>query len=188
MWFANFVLIDGKMRSLFSMLFGASMLLVIERAVAAGRSAPSVHYCADDRAALVRLRPFLLHLVRRHPAPLRGDRDDRYLFFRNVAQVAARSGRVGFILLECRDDGRFLGLFPVGRCRRPCRAARQPAAIERMERSAVASEPASDATIARDRAIHRGSCRRARRPYRCSRSGVRAVRQPHLLSARKRWR
>jgi uncharacterized membrane protein YeiB len=37
-WFANFVLIDGKMRSLFSMLFGASALLVIDRAVAAGRS------------------------------------------------------------------------------------------------------------------------------------------------------
>ncbi len=43
-WFANFILIDGKMRSLFSMLFGASMLLVIERAVAAGHSGASVHY------------------------------------------------------------------------------------------------------------------------------------------------
>ena len=43
-WFANFVVIDGKMRSLFSMLFGASMLLVIERAVAAGRSGASVHF------------------------------------------------------------------------------------------------------------------------------------------------
>ena len=43
-WFANFIVIDGKMRSLFSMLFGASMLLVIERAVAAGRSGASVHY------------------------------------------------------------------------------------------------------------------------------------------------
>ncbi len=43
-WFANFVLIDGKMRSLFSMLFGASMLLVIERALAAGRSGRSTHF------------------------------------------------------------------------------------------------------------------------------------------------
>ena len=43
-WFANFVLVDGKMRGLFSILFGASMLLVIERAVAAGRSGASVHY------------------------------------------------------------------------------------------------------------------------------------------------
>jgi uncharacterized protein len=42
-WATNMVLIDGKMRSLFSMLFGASMLLVIERAEAAGRSGFSVH-------------------------------------------------------------------------------------------------------------------------------------------------
>jgi len=44
MWFANFVLVDGKMRSLFSMLFGASLLLVAECAEASGRSAASVHY------------------------------------------------------------------------------------------------------------------------------------------------
>ncbi len=43
-WFANFILIDGKMRSLFSMLFGASMLLVIDRAIASGQSGASVHY------------------------------------------------------------------------------------------------------------------------------------------------
>ena len=40
----NFVLIDGKMRGLFSFLFGASMLLVIEKAEAKGQSAASVHY------------------------------------------------------------------------------------------------------------------------------------------------
>jgi uncharacterized protein len=40
----SFVLIDGKMRGLFSFLFGASMLLVIERAEAKGESAASVHY------------------------------------------------------------------------------------------------------------------------------------------------
>ena len=44
MWLGNFLLIDGKMRSLFSMLFGASTLLVIERAVAAGRSPARTHY------------------------------------------------------------------------------------------------------------------------------------------------
>lgn len=43
-WFANYIVIDGKMRSLFSMLFGASMLLVIDRAVAAGRSGAATHY------------------------------------------------------------------------------------------------------------------------------------------------
>jgi uncharacterized protein len=44
LWFATFVLIDGKMRGLFSLLFGASMLLVIERAEAGGRSPAGVHY------------------------------------------------------------------------------------------------------------------------------------------------
>ncbi len=36
-WAANMILIDGKMRTLFSMLFGASTLLVIDRAEASGR-------------------------------------------------------------------------------------------------------------------------------------------------------
>jgi uncharacterized protein len=40
----NFVLFDGKMRGLFSFLFGASMLLVIERAEAGGRSPAVVHF------------------------------------------------------------------------------------------------------------------------------------------------
>lgn len=43
-WFATHVLIEGKMRGLFSFLFGASMLLVIDRARAAGESAARVHF------------------------------------------------------------------------------------------------------------------------------------------------
>jgi uncharacterized protein len=43
LWAANMLVIDGKMRTLFSMLFGASTLLVIERAEAAGLSGPNVH-------------------------------------------------------------------------------------------------------------------------------------------------
>jgi uncharacterized protein len=43
MWIANMVVIDGKMRSLFSMLFGASMLLVIQRAEANGEVGFAVH-------------------------------------------------------------------------------------------------------------------------------------------------
>jgi uncharacterized protein len=43
-WFVSFVLIDGKMRGLFSFLFGASMLLVIEKAAAKGENPASVHY------------------------------------------------------------------------------------------------------------------------------------------------
>lgn len=43
-WFVDFVLFDGKMRGLFSLLFGASALLVIERAMASNRSAALTHY------------------------------------------------------------------------------------------------------------------------------------------------
>jgi len=43
-WAFNFVFIDGKMRGLFSFLFGASMLLVIERARANGESEARVHF------------------------------------------------------------------------------------------------------------------------------------------------
>lgn len=43
-WFAAFVLIDGKMRGLFSFLFGASLLLVVTRAERAGEVAGRVHF------------------------------------------------------------------------------------------------------------------------------------------------
>ncbi|MET0307969.1 MAG: DUF418 domain-containing protein [Sphingomonas sp.] len=43
-YLVNFILFDGKMRGLFSFLFGASMLLVIERAEAGGRDAALVHF------------------------------------------------------------------------------------------------------------------------------------------------
>ena len=43
-WLLSFVFIDGKMRGLFSFLFGASLLLVVDRAEANGESAAEVHY------------------------------------------------------------------------------------------------------------------------------------------------
>src|SRR4051812_3820509 len=43
-WVFSFVLIDGKMRGLFSFLFGASLLLVVERAEASGANPAEVHY------------------------------------------------------------------------------------------------------------------------------------------------
>jgi uncharacterized protein len=43
-WGGNMLVVDGRFRSLFSILFGASMVLVIERAVAAGRKGWQVHY------------------------------------------------------------------------------------------------------------------------------------------------
>lgn len=43
-WAINFVFVDSKMRGLFSIMFGASTLLVIERAIASGRSGAGAHY------------------------------------------------------------------------------------------------------------------------------------------------
>ena len=43
-WVLSFIFIDGKMRGLFSFLFGASTLLVIERAQQSGASPARVHY------------------------------------------------------------------------------------------------------------------------------------------------
>ncbi|TCP98801.1 uncharacterized protein C8J46_104350 [Sphingomonas sp. PP-F2F-A104-K0414] len=42
-WTTTFIVIDGKMRGLFSFLFGASMLLVIDRAEANGEDPATVH-------------------------------------------------------------------------------------------------------------------------------------------------
>src|SRR5688500_2791155 len=42
-WLFNAVLIDGKMRGLFSILFGASTLLVIQKAEQAGRGGAGAH-------------------------------------------------------------------------------------------------------------------------------------------------
>ncbi len=44
LWAINFVLFEGKMRGLFSLLFGASMALVVDRARSNGESGASVHY------------------------------------------------------------------------------------------------------------------------------------------------
>ncbi|HEX9947031.1 MAG TPA: DUF418 domain-containing protein [Allosphingosinicella sp.] len=43
-WLVSFIFVDGKMRGLFSFLFGASMLLVIERAEAKGQDSGSIHF------------------------------------------------------------------------------------------------------------------------------------------------
>ena len=42
-WIIGFILVDGKMRGLFSLLFGASLLLVVEKAQAAGLDGGKAH-------------------------------------------------------------------------------------------------------------------------------------------------
>ena len=43
-WAAVYVVADGKFRGLFTMMFGASTVLIAERALAGGESAARVHY------------------------------------------------------------------------------------------------------------------------------------------------
>ena len=82
-WLANYVVIDGKMRSLFSMLFGASMLLVIERAGAAGRSEARTHY-----ARMVVLLLFgLIHFY--------------FIWHGDILALYALTGMVAFYFRNC---------------------------------------------------------------------------------------
>ena len=51
-WAASFVLVDGKMRALFSILFGASTAIVIGRAEAAGLDGTRIHFARMATLAL----------------------------------------------------------------------------------------------------------------------------------------
>jgi uncharacterized protein len=59
-WATNYVLLDSKMRGLFSMMFGASTLLVIQSASAVGRSPVRTHYGRMIVLALFGLMHFFL--------------------------------------------------------------------------------------------------------------------------------
>ena len=79
LWATNMLVIDGKMRTLFSMLFGASTLLVIERAEASGLSGPKVHV----RRMLVLLGFGLIHFY--------------LIWFGDILTLYAMSGLVAFL-------------------------------------------------------------------------------------------
>jgi uncharacterized protein len=79
LWAANMVLVDGKMRTLFSMLFGASMLLVIERAERSGRSGWWTHF----RRMIVLLGFGLLHYY--------------FIWFGDILTLYAVSGLIAFL-------------------------------------------------------------------------------------------
>jgi uncharacterized protein len=79
LWAANILVIDGKMRTLFSMLFGASMLLVIERAEASGRSGGWTHF----RRMIVLLGFGLIHYY--------------FIWFGDILTLYAVSGLIAFL-------------------------------------------------------------------------------------------
>jgi uncharacterized protein len=97
-WAVNYVLVDSKMRGLFSIMFGASTLLVIERAVAAGRNPARAHYGRMIVLALFGLLHFFLIWW--------GDILFNYAvmgmllyFFRNLSMKALRRWAVGLAIL-----------------------------------------------------------------------------------------
>ncbi|ATW02634.1 DUF418 domain-containing protein [Sphingorhabdus sp. YGSMI21] len=59
-WALSFIFIDGKMRGLFTILFGASMMLVIERAQRHGENPAKVHFSRMFWLALFGLAHFFL--------------------------------------------------------------------------------------------------------------------------------
>ncbi|MGB5723857.1 MAG: DUF418 domain-containing protein [Parasphingorhabdus sp.] len=57
-WFASFLLVDGKMRGLFTFLFGASLILICERSEAKGESPAKTHFSRMFWLALFGLAHF----------------------------------------------------------------------------------------------------------------------------------
>ncbi len=98
-WAATFILIDGKMRGLFSMLFGASMLLVYQRAEAANGTGRPTHI----RRMLVLLLFGAIHYY--------------LIWLGDILILYALCGLVGLWLLRL-DDGQLtkwmIGLFVIG--------------------------------------------------------------------------
>lgn len=92
-WFATFVLVEGKMRALFTFLFGASMLLVIERAERGGRDSAETHLAR--MAALFAIGGLHLYLV------WWGDILTHYALIGAVAFVFARLSVRGLVALGC---------------------------------------------------------------------------------------
>lgn len=81
-WAVNLLVIDGKMRTLFSMLFGVSMLLVIERAEKANLSGATVHYRRMAVLLLIGLAHYFL------------------LWFGDILVLYALSGMLAFLSWE----------------------------------------------------------------------------------------
>ena len=92
-WYLNFVLVEGRMRGLFSFLFGASLLLVVSRARAAGLSDLAVH--VRRMAALFAIGFAHLYLV------WWGDILTHYALVGLVAFLFTRSDTRTLILWAC---------------------------------------------------------------------------------------
>lgn len=79
-WYFNTIFVDGKMRGLFSLLFGASMMLIIERAEAKQQSAARIHYARMFWLALFGLSHFY------------------FLWFGDILFLYAAVGSIAFLM------------------------------------------------------------------------------------------
>ncbi|HEY5712440.1 MAG TPA: DUF418 domain-containing protein [Allosphingosinicella sp.] len=154
LWFATFVLIDGKMRGLFSLLFGASMLLVIQRAEAGGRSPAAVHY--NRMVWLLVLGAVHYYLI------WFGDILTLYalvgmvaFFFRQMRVRALVLWGIGFLLIDFAMVGTISWQFFAAEA-----AARAPGAsadaLARWQSMAGEFSPPTAARVAEDLALYRG--------------------------------
>lgn len=153
-WFFNFVFVDSKMRGLFSMLFGASTLLVIESAAAGGRSAAAVHYSRMFWLAIFGLVHFYLIWF--------GDILFLYamcglllFLFRNLSAKALVGWAIGFFFLGMCQITLGWGLLALAE------AGRLPAEMMQEFQAELAKLNADlgpgAASYAREMAIHLGS-------------------------------
>ena len=113
-WAFNYVVFDSKMRGLFSMMFGASTLLVIQSAVAAGRSPAKNHYGRMIVLAAFGLAHFFLIWF--------GDILFLYAMcgmllyaFRNLSIKALRRWAIGLFVLTMLMAGAQFGSLAAGR-------------------------------------------------------------------------
>jgi uncharacterized protein len=152
-WLFSFILFEGKMRGLFSLLFGASMMLIIERAEAKGEDAAKVHYARMFWLALFGLAHFFL------------------LWFGDILFTYAAVGCIAFLLRDWEAEklikwalivfglGFLLWAGPMGGLQYLQYMANQTGAAADLLRDyqKAMSELISQADTAKQLAVHRGS-------------------------------
>ncbi|KQN76585.1 DUF418 domain-containing protein [Sphingomonas sp. Leaf62] len=149
-YYAVLILFDGKMRGLFSFLFGASLLLVTDRAEAAGRDPAAVHYARMGWL-------FVLGLT--HAALLwRGDILAHYALIGSAA-YAFRSlgpGRLlAFGIAFALIDALLIGSIPLAYL--SIRASDGAKAVQNLRDFQDAFGVPAPAVLAREFAVYRGS-------------------------------
>lgn len=149
-YYAVLILFDGKLRGLFSFLFGASLLLVADRAEAAGRDPAAVHYARMGWL-------FVLGLA--HAALLwRGDILAHYALIGSVAYAfrALGPGRLlAFGIAFAAVDALLMGSIPLAYLSiRPSDGA---TAVQNLRDFRNAFGVPAPAVLAQELALYRGS-------------------------------